>query len=115
MPVDPRIAADMAERQVGRKLVEPIGCRLGQDHRVAGAHRRFQAGRIIIRRGQTVAANPLDIGEQGRAGQIATAAEAAAAVAAALAPRAARRADPSPAMGAIGSTGFGVGSAACLG
>ena len=30
MPINPRIAADMAERQVRRQLVEPIGCRLGQ-------------------------------------------------------------------------------------
>ena len=64
MPADPRVAADMAERQVRRQLVEAVGRRLGQDQRIARAHRGDQPGRIIIGRRQPFAPDIVDIVEQ---------------------------------------------------
>ena len=57
VPVDPRRALDMAEREVGRNAVEAVGRCARQRHRIAGAHRGHQAVGIIIGRVQPLAAD----------------------------------------------------------
>ena len=55
--LDRVVAADMAERQVRRNLVEALGRRLGERHRIAGPHRQRQPGGIIVVRGQPLGAD----------------------------------------------------------
>ncbi len=64
MPADPRVAANMAEREVRRQLVEAVGRRLGQRRRIARRHRREQAVGVIIGRRQPFAPDIVDIVEQ---------------------------------------------------
>ena len=64
MPVDPRIAADVAEGEIRRKLVEPVGRHLREQLGIIRAHRIDQPGRIVIRGRKAFAADIVNIADQ---------------------------------------------------
>jgi hypothetical protein len=60
MPVQPVLAAHMAECQVRRNAVEPVRRRLGERQRIARPHGQDQAGGVVVEGIEALAADALD-------------------------------------------------------
>ena len=65
VPVLAVLAADMAQREVGRELAEALGRSFGHHHRIARAKRGVKPGGVIIAWIEPFGTNRRDIGQQG--------------------------------------------------